>query len=175
MSACQQINSQNKSHNNQGAFPWQPSPLPASVPCIVATLRRTKLYITSPPCEIQLLLPLIRREQDPLSASRVLRQMSDSVRLSAESSYGQESSEFSSPHTRGDASASSLHSQQRRTTPHAEVSADRIPGKRPRNEVHAWRHSHHDLFRGQQRALEERRRASGTHRMVQRQELRPAG
>src|SRR5271157_6192152 len=93
MSACQQINSQNKSHNNQGAFPWQPSPLPASVPCIVATLRRTKLYITSPPCAIQLLLPLIRREQDRLSASRVLRQMSDSVRLSAENSYGQDSPE----------------------------------------------------------------------------------
>src|SRR5271165_4444531 len=83
-----------QTHNNQGAFPWQPSPLPASVPCIVATLRRTKPYITSPPCEIQLLLPLIRREQDPLSASRVPRQMSDSVRLSAESSPGQDSSEF---------------------------------------------------------------------------------
>src|SRR5271157_4931345 len=89
----------------------------ASVPCIVATLRRTRLYITSPPCEIQLLLPLIRREQDPLSASRVPRQMSGSVRLSAESSYGQDSSEFSSPHARGDASASSLSiSHQRRTT-----------------------------------------------------------
>src|SRR5271157_658425 len=115
MSACQQVNSQNKSHNNQGAFPWQPSPLPASVPCIVATLRRTKPYITSPPCEIQLWLPLIRREQDPLSASRVSRQMSDSVRPSAESSYGQESSEFSSPHTRGDTSVPPLAiSQQRR-------------------------------------------------------------
>src|SRR5271157_5561157 len=66
----------------------------ASVPCIVATLRRTRLYITSPPYEIQLLLPLIRREQDPLSASRVPRQMSASVRLSAENSYEQDSSEF---------------------------------------------------------------------------------
>src|SRR5271165_38694 len=98
-----------QTHNNQGAFPWQPSPLPASVPCIVATLRRTKPYITSPPCEIQLLLPLIRREQDRLSASRVPRQMSDSVRLSAESSYGQDSSSSTNSHTRGDASASSLH------------------------------------------------------------------
>src|SRR5271157_3927345 len=170
MSACQQVNSQNKSHNNQGAFPWQPSPLPASVPCIVATLRRTKPYITSPPCEIQLLLPLIRREQDPLSASRVPRQMSASVRPSAESSYGQESSEFfKSTHKRGHFGAPSLHSQQRRTTPHAEVSADRIPGQGPRNEVHPWRHRHHHLFSGQHGALEERRRrASGTHRMVQR-------